>query len=315
MLFEESYRVATSSINQWHKTSLYYEYGPPIAVMEEDWDNLIILDACRYDMFSAHNDIDGELRPVVSRSSHSRGFLKSNFYGSTFLDTVHITANPYAARLKENSTFYKLILTYSGEYINKEFETYHPKQVTQTVLNNMDLFSDKRLIIHYMQPHVPYLGSTADELRRELNKKGYKFRYQSKSGHCDDNVMYKSLLKAAADGLVTKKDIVSCYLENLEIVLDEVKDVINELNGKTVITADHGELLGSTNRRVPPYKNGNPRTYGHPQNIHVPEVRVVPWLEIPSDKRRKIKSRSAIGDTDIDKEEIKEHLTDLGYID
>lgn len=30
-------------------------------VMEADWDNLLILDGCRYDVFAERNDIDGDL--------------------------------------------------------------------------------------------------------------------------------------------------------------------------------------------------------------------------------------------------------------
>jgi len=35
-------------------------YGGCENVMDKDWDNLIILDACRYDIFKDVNFIDGE---------------------------------------------------------------------------------------------------------------------------------------------------------------------------------------------------------------------------------------------------------------
>jgi len=44
-----------------------------IEVMAADWDTLVVLDACRYDLFTEINDIEGEprtrpaRRPVVAR--------------------------------------------------------------------------------------------------------------------------------------------------------------------------------------------------------------------------------------------------------
>ena len=34
--------------------------------MKEDWDNLVILDACRYDMFKKLNTINGKLEYKIS---------------------------------------------------------------------------------------------------------------------------------------------------------------------------------------------------------------------------------------------------------
>jgi hypothetical protein len=47
--------------------------------MEQDWDVLIILDACRYDIFSETVDIDGELTAINSRGSHSEEFCTAHF--------------------------------------------------------------------------------------------------------------------------------------------------------------------------------------------------------------------------------------------
>jgi len=43
---------------------LKFRYTPPAPecrLMDEDWDNVIILDACRYDQFERHNILDGEI--------------------------------------------------------------------------------------------------------------------------------------------------------------------------------------------------------------------------------------------------------------
>lgn len=59
-----------------------------------DWDNLLILDACRYDVFAAADGLDGTLKPVYSRASRTSEFLRVNYAGGTHRDTVYVTANP-----------------------------------------------------------------------------------------------------------------------------------------------------------------------------------------------------------------------------
>lgn len=65
-----------------------------VQIMQEDWDNLVILDACRYDMFEKLNNIEGKLEHRVSRGSSTTEFMLRNFQGNAFKDTVYVTANP-----------------------------------------------------------------------------------------------------------------------------------------------------------------------------------------------------------------------------
>ena len=50
-----------------------------VYIVDESWDNLIILDACRYDIFKELNTIDGELTSRISRGSCTTDFLNENF--------------------------------------------------------------------------------------------------------------------------------------------------------------------------------------------------------------------------------------------
>jgi hypothetical protein len=43
--------------------------------MEEDWDNLIILDACRYDYFKRQHDFEGSVDRIVSPGKMSWEFM------------------------------------------------------------------------------------------------------------------------------------------------------------------------------------------------------------------------------------------------
>ncbi len=56
------------------------------------------------------------------------------------------------------------------------------------------------------------------------------------------------------------------YKENLEFVWSEVQDMIDSLDGKSIVTADHGELLGEWGR------------YGHYPNSDAEGLRKVPYV-------------------------------------
>ena len=49
-------------------------------VLGEDWDNLILLDGCRYDLFKEVNTIEGELTKVKSNASSSDEFFEKNIF-------------------------------------------------------------------------------------------------------------------------------------------------------------------------------------------------------------------------------------------
>lgn len=92
------------------------------------------------------------------------------------------------------------------------------------------------------------------------------------------------------------------YVQNIKIAESHAETVLDELVGKNVITADHGENLGKT-------QFGNQRLdHGH----ETPECRYVPWLELPCDERKTVKRDDPVG---FNYEGIVgERLEDLGYL-
>ena len=70
-------------------------------IFEEDWDNLIILDACRYDFFEKLNHFQGVLEPRTSRGSKTWEFMRGNFRDRNLLDTVYVTDNPWFGYLQD----------------------------------------------------------------------------------------------------------------------------------------------------------------------------------------------------------------------
>lgn len=73
--------------------------------MEQDWDTLIVLDACRHDLFETVVDIDqfDEYRHVVSLGGATPKWTRRNFAEETFSDTVYVASDPYTSKIAPNS--------------------------------------------------------------------------------------------------------------------------------------------------------------------------------------------------------------------
>jgi hypothetical protein len=50
-------------------------------MMERDWDTLVVLDACRYDIFADHHTLEGSLEPLYSIVSNTFEWLQKSFTG------------------------------------------------------------------------------------------------------------------------------------------------------------------------------------------------------------------------------------------
>jgi hypothetical protein len=59
-----------------------------IGVFSEDWDNLIILDACRYDTLPKLNHFSEDVEKKISRGSSTIEFLRGSISRRSFPDNV-----------------------------------------------------------------------------------------------------------------------------------------------------------------------------------------------------------------------------------
>lgn len=278
--------------------------------MTEDWDNLLILDACRYDMFATTCDIDGELEARTSVGSSTPEFLKRTFEGRSFPDTVYVTANPQVNLRIDTAVFHDVIDVWASDW-DDDLGTVEPAAVTRRALAAQERYPNKRLVVHYMQPHYPFIGPHG---RGELPQhSGFELtkRLASDDGETadrDDRTVWDQL----KDGELSEAAVWRAYVGNLEHVLDAIAPSIDEFRGKTVITSDHGNLVGevSTPCRL--------RLYGHPTGVHEENLVTVPWLSYTSGPRKQITASDA-DPTDADErsevemELLSDRLEDLGY--
>lgn len=271
-----------------------------IDITTADWDTLIILDACRYDAFERNSDLDGDLSAVVSRGSATPEFLRGNFDGKSLLDTVYLTSNPMLHRIRESIDvkFHAVKDVWSGDGWDDELGTVKPETITEIALHLAEDYPHKRLIVHYMQPHYPFIGSSTEF------DKGF---LQSEDE--DDIVPWMKVMTGEVDNDLEL--LWNAYIENLKYCLPHVNRLISGLRGKTVVTADHGNMFGERARPIPI------REWGHPPGIYTEELVKVPWLECPVNGTRPeiIAEESTAEQADETEADVADRLADLGYIE
>lgn len=275
------------------------QYGRGVDVMREDWDTLVLLDACRYDDFEHVNKMEGELKSKISRGADSPQFIQENFQGRSLHDTVYVTANPHVTLL-DNDVFYAVDST-PIESWDDEIQCIPPNAVTRAAIDAHNRYPNKRIICHYMQPHDPPLGQTGTELRDRTTLRG-----PNPSNENDDDGA--RIMEAVAEGDVPLKLARKAYRETLEIVLEEVEELLSEIEGKVVLSSDHGEMFGEQ-----PYRLFG-QLYEHYRNPKTIELCKVPWF-VPHEEftRRSIRSDEPDSNFPSADNDLNRQLEALGY--
>lgn len=257
-----------------------------IDVFGADWDNLVILDACRYDVFEKTVALPGRLERRESRAAATPEFVRANFGGRTLDDTVYVTGNSWFFKLRDEI----------NAAVHAAFHEDHgrdPEPLTDRALEVADEFDRKRLVVHYIPPHHPFAGPTADRHLPAYEEQLDEFFPRIQRGEL-----------AVSDDVLRQ-----AYIENIERVIPEVKRLLDGIDGKTVVTADHGELLGDRCRPIPV------KEYGHHHGLYVDELVSVPWHVHDPGDRREIRAAPVpvdAGDAP-DTEAVDERLRNLGY--
>ena len=287
---------------------LYYGFvghgGEP--VVERDWDNLIVLDACRADSFRERATLPGETGERTCVAATTDEFVRENFGDGTFHDTVYVTANP---RVNVNATpdsFHDIVDVWEHGW-DETVQTVRPETMTDAVLAAADDYPDKRIVAHYVQPHAPFVGPTADRIPAHSTQSDH--RALARGGDPDgDSANVWQLLES---GAVDHETVVAAYEENVDLAVGETERLLSSLTGRTAVTADHATLLGE---RVPPLFD---RTYGHPVEIYPPALVTVPWHVAETDERKQVRAEpptERTADRQRGEDVVEDRLSDLGYV-
>ena len=322
-------------------------------IIGERWDFLIILDACRYDYFERlHWDyFAGELMKKISAGSCTNEWRDKSF-PDYYDDIVYISANP---QISANTPVYGYL---ASEHFCKVHEVWKtgwdsnlgtvlPETLTSAAIDIVKKTPGKRFIIHYIQPHAPYLMADvephgydtgdihADRILAGSDKYGKPsavkewllrkltalFKNTNILTNYPEWILRQLLLMppgCAMDAARRKyglKMLPAAYEATLRRTLAQVAVLLKHLNGKIVITSDHGEFLGEGRR------------YAHPFGSIDPILIEVPWLVIEKEQRQFDSTEVTKGEkppqrpdkttdeSETEQEELKRKLKSLGYYD
>lgn len=257
-------------------------------VLDKEWDILIILDACRYDLFTSLSAEFMRLEDyknyshIISVASSTGEWFEKTFKGRNCKDIIYISGNPWINERciagdiagQQNigrNPFFKIVTAWKDKE-NIIHNTTHPESITKLAEYFMKVYPDKRLILHYMQPHFPYIGKHPiyQELWEPVRKEMFRLDKTIKGEQPRHPYPYKpqsSLWNVMKEGIITREDAWIGYRENLRLVMKEL-DTWKSFKGKKAITADHGECFLDYG------------IDGHPSGMRVEELVKVPWYEV-----------------------------------
>jgi len=265
-------------------------------IMKKDWKILILLDACRYDMFKiAYKEFypDLEVKKVISPSTYTCDWLVKTF-PDFYDDVVYISANPYVnstgARVghefrswtkKEFNSFcglehFPIIADVWKNFDpNKYKGAVTPDKVNKAFHKYCLKYPKKRFILHYMQPHRPYITTPTSI---SFTKKNHTPNWARDTFSMVMNWKIKKLLLKKPTSFEERMyrqygswGLKQVYLDEIRNVLEYAKHITDALNVNFVITSDHGERLGEHWWHM-----------SHGPGPRHKEVIEVPWLEISS---------------------------------
>ena len=132
--------------------------------LNEDWDYLIVLDACHYDYFAIFykNFFEGILEKRFSRGIDTPSWFKNTFT-DYYDNVVYISSNPYInsqisiSSCDARKRFFKVIDVWEFGW-DDELGTVPPWTLTLAALSYVEKYEEKKFIIHYLQPHASYIG-------------------------------------------------------------------------------------------------------------------------------------------------------------
>ena len=221
--------------------------GKGVRVLDEEWDNLILLDACRADAFERHNTIKGEYSPCLSLGSSTKQWILRNFT-KPCPEVAYVSANP----MTEQWGLSKLVGSMKDSWMDSwddKLKTVRAEEVVKDALAAKAANPSKRMVVHFIQPHAPYLGKT--------------FLCPGRGGMVGCGEMWAGFRYGRSD--LPLETLKKAYADNVKYVVKHAKKLVESLDGRTVITSDHGELFG---------EHG---LYEHPYGLYVRELIEVPW--------------------------------------
>jgi hypothetical protein len=230
-----------------------------------------------------------KLESIWSVDSKTHAWLKKTVEQTDqteLRDTAYVTGNPFSDSILDDNPFDKLDEVWRYAW-DDDLGTVPPRPITDRAIKLGRTESFDRLLIHYMQPHVPFLDW---EEQKPLSMGNF--------GKDDPEV--QDTWERLRRGDVEQDAVWDAYRRNLEIVLDDVELLLDNLDSEdVVITSDHGNAMGEWG------------IYGHPLHMPFEPLRKVPWIRTTAEDKNT--HSPATYDITNDDSVIEDRLRALGY--
>lgn len=238
-------------------------------IERRDWDNIILFDACRFDFFEElyPEFFEGELRKVYNGGIVSTYYWFENIFTDVY-DCCLYTPVPVVFAQKEGTPWaedesknwkypdgFRDMANHTHINWDDEIDAVTPEKINEAVREYETDASRK--LIRYLTPHLPHIGE-------------YAVKYARKSD--EFSTISRRVKNAVNDGEITLEQLKKSYEENVRIAFQGAINLMNDLEGKTIITADHGDCLGNCGL----FGHSNSDMENHDHMVYVP------WFEVES---------------------------------
>ena len=229
-----------------------------------DWDVLVLLDACRWDLMKSVSDnwpfIPDDVPSVYSPASMSEEFLERHLadeYQEEINRTALVAANAFTRHDWVREAGWPHLDEVWTHSWSEEDGTVLPRSVTDAAIDywRRDDREADQMIVWYLQPHGPFVNE-------EWSHGFDKAEIGNGAG------IHKSVWNRYRDGELSREKLWNGYRRNLEYALEDVQLLLRNLDAENVvISSDHANGLGELG------------VYGHPKYVPAPPVKRVPWVD------------------------------------
>lgn len=234
-------------------------YSQPVFGFE--WDVCIILDACRTDLAkkaSAERDWLDEPDEIWSVGSNTPSWYEETIRmakESDIKETALVSGNPHSTTAKDAP--WKIFDEVWRYGFNEDFGTVPPRPVTDRAIKVWQDYSPRRLLVHYMQPHLPPVHTKRADI-----------------GWDQDTAEWDDPWIQASNGALSVRFVRNLYEGNINPVLDDIEILLENIQAnRVIITSDHGNYIGEGGK------------WSHPSNERGAPVRKVPKWRVSATEK------------------------------
>jgi hypothetical protein len=303
-------RIGAEELSMGLLTRLGLLVNHGVDVFEHDWDLLVVLDGCRWDLMTEvvdEYDYVESARPVMSCASQSREWLQKTFMDpprgiDRFRTTASLLREPANSDLvgdrwrmdpdRAGRTAYVTWNVFAefmdtewfGEYVlagrdawGEDTALVPPRAITDQTIRVLRESDHERTIAHYMQPHAPFRTGDTTEV---------------------EGTVWQRIQRGEKD----REEAWSEYRDNLRWVLDDLEMLLENVDAENVVvTSDHGNAIGRFG------------CYGHRLHVPVPAIKRVPWLTATATETGSYEPGVEVETEAVASEDVKKRLEQLGY--